>query len=60
MAASVSMYGSFWTALVLLYAAKSRVGRLHLANGLPSYVTRPGGLSGAGPFSIENKQGRVE
>ena len=44
----------------LHYGIESRVSWLHLADGLPEYATRPGGLSGAGPATIENRQHRVK
>lgn len=40
----------------LHYGVESRVPWLHLADGLPEYETRPGGLSGRGPRSIESRQ----
>lgn len=40
----------------LHYGTESRLGWLHLADGLPEYETRPGGLSGNGPAQIDNRQ----
>ncbi|MBK0399966.1 GFA family protein [Limibaculum sp. M0105] len=40
----------------LHYGIESRLGWLHLADGLPEYETRPGGLSGTGPGTITSRQ----
>ena len=40
----------------LHYGVESRVAWLHLADGLPEYESRPGGLSGSGPQRITSRQ----
>jgi len=40
----------------LHYGIESRVAWLHLADGLPEFETRPGGLSGRGPRTITSRQ----
>ncbi|MFT3972551.1 MAG: GFA family protein [Amaricoccus sp.] len=44
----------------LHYGVESRLGWLHLADGLPEVATRPGGLSGNGPVRIESRQFKAE
>ncbi len=41
---------------VLHYGVESRVHWLHLADSLPERETRPGGLTGQGPGTIESHQ----
>ena len=41
---------------VLHYGVESRVHWLHLADSLPEHETRPGGLTGQGPETIESHQ----
>jgi hypothetical protein len=43
----------------LHYGVESRVGWLHLADGLPDYETRPHGLSGNGPARITSRQAPI-
>jgi len=40
----------------LHYGVESRLPWLHLADGLPEYECRPGGLSGKGPATITSHQ----